>query len=179
MKNVSRILILPLFALLSTNLVAQEIKYSDLNGTTRPKGECTSYVSKDGSVYKIGDKLKIGVPSSNKTFAFISEGDGLLIPMTPLTARSSGQETAIKRILIEGTKRTGFYVLIRSKGITGLANYSIQLENAIQTGEVKSFGMTSDEALSELKKAKDKLELGLITQAKYDSLKIEYSKFIK
>jgi len=39
--------------------------------------------------------------------------------------------------------------------------------------------MTSDEALSELKKSKEKLELGLITQAKYDSLKIEYSKFIK
>jgi hypothetical protein len=39
--------------------------------------------------------------------------------------------------------------------------------------------MTSDEALSELKKAKDKLDLGIITQAKYDSLKVEYTKYIK
>jgi len=39
--------------------------------------------------------------------------------------------------------------------------------------------MSSDEALSELKRAKDKLELGLITQATYDSLKVEYSKYIK
>jgi len=39
--------------------------------------------------------------------------------------------------------------------------------------------MTSDEALFELKKAKDKLDLGLITQAKYDSLKTEYAKIIK
>jgi|ERR1035437_8015056 hypothetical protein len=179
MKKVLKLLILSFFGFICTNLFSQEIKYTDLNGPSRPKGEFTSYVSKDGSVYKIGDKIKIGVPSSNKTFAFISEGDGILIPMTPLTARSSGQETAIKRMLIEGSKRTGFYVLIRSKGLTGLANYSIQLENAIETGEVKSFGMTSDEALSELKKSKDKLELGIITQAKYDSLKIEYSKFIK
>lgn len=39
--------------------------------------------------------------------------------------------------------------------------------------------MTSDEALSELKRAKDKLDLGLITQAEYDSLKVELSKYIK
>ena len=179
MKRISRILILPLLGLLCTNLFSQEIKYADLSGPSRPKGEFTSYVSKDGSVYKIGDKIKIGVPSSNKTFAFITQGDGVMIDITPLTARSSGQETEIKRMHIEGSKRTGFFVMIRSKGLTGLANYSIQLENAIESGEVKSFGMTSDEALSELKKSKDKLELGLITQEKYDSLKIEYSKFIK
>src|SRR5450759_104461 len=158
MKRISIILILPLLGLLCTNLFSQEIKYTDLNGPSRPKGEFISYVSKDGSVYKIGDKIKIGVPSSNKTFAFISEGDGILISMSSLTARSSGQETEIKRMHIEGSKRTGFFVMIRSKGLTGLANYSIQLENAIETGEVKSFGMTSDEALSELQQSKDKLE---------------------
>ena len=68
---------------------------------------------------------------------------------------------------------------MRCKGLTGLSNYSIQLENAIETGEVKSFGMTSDEALSALKKAKDKLDLGFITQAEYDSIKVEYKKYIK
>lgn len=44
---------------------------------------------------------------------------------------------------------------------------------------IKPSAMSSDEALSELKRAKDKLELGLITQATYDSLKVEYSKYIK
>jgi predicted Zn-dependent peptidase len=39
--------------------------------------------------------------------------------------------------------------------------------------------MTSDEALSELKKCKDKLELGLITQEEFDSKKSELSKSIK
>lgn len=39
--------------------------------------------------------------------------------------------------------------------------------------------MSSYEALLGLKKAKDKLDIGLITQIEYDSLKVEYSKFIK
>jgi len=177
MKTTFNFLIL--FTILSTNLFSQELKYSDLGSGVKPKGDFTSYVAKDGSVYKIGDKIKIGTPSSNKTFAFITYGDGFLIPITQLEANKSGTETEIKSFLVGGTKRSGFIAFVRSKGITGLANYTIQLENAIETGEVKSFGMTSDEALSALKKAKDKLELGFITQAEYDSLKVAYKPFIK
>ncbi len=94
---------------LSTN--AQEIKFTDL--ATAERGDYTSYVGSDGGVYKIGDRIKIGVPSSNKTFAFITTG------------------------------------------------------------------MTSDEALAELKKTKDKLDLGLITQEEYDKKKAELTPFIK
>jgi len=39
--------------------------------------------------------------------------------------------------------------------------------------------MTSDEALLELKRAKDKLDLEIINQEKYDSLKAVYIKYIK
>ena len=49
----------------------------------------------------------------------------------------------------------------------------------MSTGEIKGFGKTSDEALTELKKAKDKLDLGLITQEEFDKLKAELSKYIK
>jgi hypothetical protein len=156
---------------------AQEIKHSDL--ATASRGEFTSYIASDGAVYKIGDRIKIGVPSSNKTFAFITEGGGLLLPITNLTAASSGQETEIKKIWVVGNKRVGYSVSFRTKGITGLSNYTIQFENALSTGEVKGFGMTSDDALAELKKAKDKLDLGLITQEKYDEIKAELVKYIK
>lgn len=155
----------------------QEVKHSELSTAT--KGEYTSYVASDGAVYKIGDRIKIGIPSSNKTFAFITEGDGFLIPITNLTVASSGQETEIKKIWVGGNKRVGYSVSFRTKGLTGVSNYSIHFENALSTGEVKGFGKTSDEALSELKKAKDKLDLGLITQEEFDSLKLELSKYIK
>jgi hypothetical protein len=40
-------------------------------------------------------------------------------------------------------------------------------------------GMFSDEALTALKKAKDKLDLGLISQEEYDKIKAELTPFIK
>ena len=39
--------------------------------------------------------------------------------------------------------------------------------------------MTSDQALEALKKAKDKLDLGLITQEEYEKIKAELTPFIK
>jgi hypothetical protein len=165
----------------SGSLFSQDLvlRQDDLNAEKRPKGSFTSYESKDGSIYKIGDKITIGVPSSNKTFTFITEGDGLLLPITQLLASASGQQVEIMRIDVFGSKRTGFYASLRCKGLTVLSNYSVQLENAISVGEVKSFGMTSDEALTELKKAKDKLDLELITQAEYDKIKADLMKYIK
>jgi hypothetical protein len=49
----------------------------------------------------------------------------------------------------------------------------------MSTGEIKGTGLTSDDALAELKKAKDKLDLGLITQEQYDLKKSELTPFIK
>lgn len=159
------------------NVKSQEINFKDL--ATAERGEYTSYIGSDGGVYKIGDRIKIGVPSSNKTFAFITQGDGILLPIQPLLASSSGTETEIKRIFIIGNKRSGFSVAMRTKGISGLMNYTIQFENALSTGEIKGTGKTSDEALAELKKAKDKLDLELITQEEYDKIKAELVPFIK
>ncbi len=68
---------------------------------------------------------------------------------------------------------------MRTKGVIGLLNYTIQFENAITTGEIKGTGLTSDEALAELKKAKDKLELGIITQEECNQKKAELQPFIK
>lgn len=172
-----QLLTLALCAFFIQSALAQEIKYSDL--ATAAKGDYTSYVGSDGGVYRIGDRLKIGVPSSNKTFAFITEGDGILLPITNLLAHASGQETEIKKIWVVGNKRAGFSVAMRTKGITGVSNYTVQFENALSTGEIRGFGMTSDEALAELKKAKDKLDLGLISQEDFDKRKAELTPFIK
>ena len=157
-------------------LNGQAIKYADLvNGQ---KGQYESYISKDGSVYKIGDKIIIGVPSSNKTFSYITYGDGIMFPITPLTSASSGSETEIKKIYVTGNKRAGYSIVFRTKGYSSLANYTIRFEIALENGEVKGFGMTSDDALAQLKKAKDKLDLGIIKQEEYDKIKAELSVYI-
>ena len=52
----------------------------------------------------------------------------------------------------------------------------------LNKGEIKSKNpsfRTSDEAMAELKKAKEKLDLGLITKDEYDKVVIELKKYIK
>lgn len=163
-----------------SNLFAQNtIKYSELETNKRPKGKFASYEARDGSIYKVGDVLIIGVPSSNKTFGFITEGDGLLTPFVRASINVSGNEAEIRSIAVGGNRRVGFFVVVRCKGLTGLGDgLSIELEKAISSGEVESFGMTSDQALAELKKAKDKLDLGLITEEQYEKIKAELVKHI-
>lgn len=172
-------LILAFIVFVFSSAKAQVLKYEDLNTDKRPKGKFESYEAKDGAIYKVGDKIRIGVPSSNKTFAFISEGDGLLTTVTRASVDISGNEAEIKSITIYGNRRAGFSAVFRCKGLVGLGDgLSVEIEDAIANGEVKSFGMTSDEALAELKKAKDKLDLGLITEEEYEKVKAELIKFI-
>lgn len=155
---------------------SQECKFSEMKNVSE-RGKCASYEGSDGFIYKVGDKVTIGVPSSNKTFAFIDLSSGLQVE--PLEAKSSGDEVEIKRIYISGTQRTGYYVTFETKGMTVFHHYFIKAEKAIETGELKTNGMSSDAALSELKKTKDKLDLGLISQAEYDKRKEELTKYIK
>jgi hypothetical protein len=163
-------------SLISTFSFGQECKFSEMKNVSE-RGKCTTYEGSDGFVYKIGDKVTIGIPSSNKTFAFIDLSSGLSIE--PLMAKSSGDEVEIKRIAIAGSKRTGYYATLETKGLTAFHHYFIKVEKAIETGELKANGISSDAALSELKKYKDKLDLGLISKEDFDKKKEELSKYIK
>ncbi len=158
--------------------LGQEVKYDDVQSGLVKKGKFETYVSKDGSVYKVGDKIQFGTPSgTNGKFVTIQNVD-IMGTISVVGAEAINTSAEIKKIRVYGTKRAGYKVSFQTKGLTGIDNYILYIEDAIQVGEIKSFGMTSDEALTELKKAKDKLELGLITQEEFDKLKTELSKFI-
>ena len=83
--------------------------------------------------------------------------------------------------MVGGNKKTGFKVGFKTDAGTPFAslNYTIYVENALASGELKSSIMTSDEALAELKKAKDKLDLDLISNDEYERIKSELKKYIK
>ncbi len=167
--------------LLSMLSFGQSVTYQDLqNGTiTSYSGTYESYVSKDGSIYKVGDKIQFGSPSGvNGKFVTIYKID-IMLNQYPVGAEAINTSAEIKKIRVGGTKRSGYKISFQTKGMTGIDNYFMFLEDGISTGEIKSFGMTSDEALNELKKCKDKLDLGLITQEEYDKKKEELSKYIK
>jgi hypothetical protein len=100
--------------------------------------------------------------------------------MTPfLQAHTAwgGKTTEIKKIRISGSKKMGYtlYVTCKAPG----QPITINLEKAIEVGEVVTSGYTSDKALKELKTAKDKLDLGLITQEEFDRIREELAPYIK
>jgi hypothetical protein len=168
---------------MSISLLAQnQISFSEMK--TIKKGvfedpQFNSYLAQDNHLYKVGDTIKIGVPSSNKTFAFVEQGNALS-GLNPANVRIASTSTIIKRIYIVGTKKSGYKVYFVGKGQFALdLQYYISVEDAINTQELKSLGHTSDEALSQLKKSKDKLDLGIITQDEYNKIKTELAVYIK
>jgi hypothetical protein len=77
------------------------------------------YISKDGHSYMIGDTLKIGRPSNNKTFLFItvSSTANALLGVQPeaLSVSQSGTKSVIKSIIVGGTKKTGFKIFLSGR----------------------------------------------------------------
>jgi hypothetical protein len=58
-------------------------------------------------------------------------------------------------------------------------NCLLQTEKFKDSPETPTLTLTSDEAITELKKAKDKYDLGLITKGEYEAIKTEMKKYIK
>lgn len=160
------------------------ITYEDMKTITKgafQNIECDVYNAKDGYFYKIGDTLKIGRPSSNKTFSFISNYSALggAENNGPLSVSNSGTNTIIKKIFVFGNKKMGFKIGFMGKGVCGICpSYSIDFEEAIATGEIVSKGFTKESAIAKLKEAKDLLDLGLMKQVDYDILKESLVKYI-
>ena len=165
------------FLLLATFGYSQKregsLTYEMVENATKRKqvvGSYSSYVTKDGTILKIGDKITLGVPSSNKSFAFVFVG----INPTNANIAASGFEFEITKIQCDGHQNFGFFVDLITKGFM-----RIRYEQAVAVGEVITNVMSSDDALAELKKQKDKLDLEIISQSEYDSIKAVLIKYIK
>jgi hypothetical protein len=184
MKKVSILLIF--LALTSVVMAQKTITYEEMKTITKgafENIECDVYQAKDGFSYKVGDTLKIGRPSSNKTFAFITTG-GTAAALSgqapePLSVNSSGTNTVIKKIAVGGSKRMGFKIYVVGKGICGICpNNNIDFEEAIATGEIQSKGMSREQAISKLKEAKDLVDLGMMSKEDFEKLKLELTPII-
>ncbi len=157
----------------------------------------------DGSVLGIGDKMRFGNPSgtnqsntttsglfsSNTTrtnnFSYVMIGRmgmAMMSGVSYLTEGWKGREVEIENIKLYKSKKEDkphvASIIFNNPGVDFTV---LDLSFALKYGEVVNpkAAMTSDQALSELKKAKDKLDLGLISQQQYDSLRNELIKIIK
>jgi hypothetical protein len=166
------------FALIASfNLSAQELKYSDLTTELKTK-QFEKYISKDGTSFQVGGKVKMGLPSDSRKFVYVLHVDPIA-GVSDVGANYANREVEIKKIQVVGNLKKGYKVWVITDGGIALAKLNFDIETALQTKEVKGDGMSSDDALATLKKAKDKLDLGLITKEEFDKLKSELSKFIQ
>lgn len=149
-------------------------KYS--NNHLKLKGSIIydEYLSKDGYLYKVGDAIKINKPIAGDKFSFVTDR----FSQIQASSMMIGKDMVIKNIIVTGFKNTG-YELCMTINNPMTAEYILKFESAINSREIMSKGMTSDEALIELKKTKDKLDLGLISNEEFEAKKTELVKFIK
>lgn len=146
------------------------------------------YTTKHGISYKIGDTITLGRGSgTNGRFIYLQMGGwystlALLDGDIETANMGIGKELGglgvvvkkIKTQKLNGIEKT--YLVVDGGDLT---NYYLYIDNAIISGEVVSNFMTSDVALNELKKAKDKLDLDLISKDEYDVIKNDLKKYIK
>lgn len=96
------------------------------------------FVSKTGWVLKEGEEITLGNGTMpNKYFAFIYETPGYQYDdkRDRLTSLFNGKKAKVKSLLVKGSKRTGYQVIARV-GVGNLVNYWVELDNAIEAGEV-------------------------------------------
>jgi hypothetical protein len=172
-RRISNLFILTFVFFSSLNCISQELQFGKLL-SDGPLKKYNSYLASDGNIYKAGDKIKIGFPFSacNSSFCFCSSSEG------KLGVGSSSQVVEIAYFQVYGNVNTGFFVRMYTDW-GGISRYYVfEFENALKTKELLGKGMTSDEAILELKKEKEKLDLQIITQEEYDKRKNELMKYI-
>jgi len=167
-----------LLVTLSFSLGAQEkqARFDDLNSEST--GRYDSYLASDGAVYKVGDRITLATTdvdcAANFSFVRSSATERYLLP-----AVYKGSHMRITKIRVEGMERTGYYVTVYADGVEFISPCEVELERAISSGEIECFGMTAGKALAELRKAKEKLDLQLITQQEYDAVKATLAPYIR
>ena len=151
---------LTLFSLfLFSNILAQKkISYEELGNIKREltinNSFFKSYLSKDGKIFKIGDTLTIGKPSSanyyntifkinkykkNKTYIEIKEGITFTIEMINLFPTYKNYTIEGRDIVITINKRPHITLLgkmICKECDLSIEKYSIRIEEAIKYGEI-------------------------------------------
>lgn len=189
------------FAVFSLHASAQEAsrpEYALMKGTELTRHvESNGYVTNVGYSVKAGDELVLGKGTlPNKFFAFIYQSPMGYFSETTLDASNrknltsgfAGKNVKIKRLQSYGTKRTGYNV-VAIVGAGDIVNYWIELDQAIDAGEIiipepyaskldinkkntpLVIQQSSVSVADEIKKLKELHDSGILTQEEYETSK--------
>lgn len=189
------------FMAASVSIAAQETarpEYASMKGLELTRYvEANGYVTPVGYTVKAGDELILGKGTlPNKFFAFIYQSPTGYFSETTLDASNrksltsafAGKKVKVKRLQSYGTKRTGYNV-VAVVGAGGIVNYWIELDQAIEAGEVivpEPYASKLDinkknnpvviqqnnvSVADEIKKLKALYDSGVLTKEEYESQK--------
>lgn len=155
--------------------------------------EFQSYQSQDGSLVKIGDTLVIGIPSTkSNSFSHIyigkvTVGSALFVNPVPLGMAYQKEKVVVEKISCMHAKMSKNSPLKLTVFVSNSAYASIarnrtilDYEKAFVLGEIinpKAL-LSREQAISKLREIKELLDLGMITQSKFDSIKNELTPII-
>lgn len=189
MKNITTLLIV--LWCVSANGQNDTIKYDSTQSLTYCSkiSNWTSfgaYVSKDGSVLRIGDTLIIGKPHTNTNLftylylGFYSIGKAIMATNYQLNGNFQSEKVTITEILACHKKmkknseiQIVLYVQNRSLGNMVNKRTVTSYEIAAELGEIINphRALTREEAIAKLKEAKDLVDLGMMTESEFNELK--------
>jgi hypothetical protein len=196
MKHTLTLILLVVAALTAS---AQKLTYEDtqnleIAGAIKNNTPFTSYVGQDGLEIKLGDKLIIGRPSTNSNeytylyFGKVTITSMMLTPPLKLGAAYQTEVLVIDKITayhMKTSKQSPMYIWLYAVNPNmpdmGKNRTIIGYDKAIELGEIvnPSRPMSREEAIKKLKESKDLLDLEMITQAKYDSIKAQLAPIIQ
>ena len=151
-----------------------------LTGNSQSTKSLDSYTASNGITYSVGDEVKLGKGSdTDGKFVYVTIG-GWAVSTNPeanrLPAANAGLIVTIKKIKKYDKKRMKKVVLTVGGG--NITNYLIDLENAIDQCEIENCGKDNSDNISQetdkydkIKKLKDLLDDGILTQEEYESEK--------
>ena len=71
-----KIIILAITLMIGATCFSQDVTYKEVSTTTvKLKGRFQNYTAKDVANYNVGEKIQIGLPSTGRSFIFITSID--------------------------------------------------------------------------------------------------------
>jgi len=131
------------------------------------------YKASNGITYKIGDNVTLGRGSGTQgTFVYLKIGGWMAGGSTQIGSAYSGLNVDIKKI--KKLKYKGAEKVMFTVGGGNIVNYSLDIESAISSCEVKDCNNQSSSVITEtdkydkLKKLKQLLDDGTLTNEEYE-----------
>ena len=161
----------------SAAYAGEVVTFADVQAK-KVKGKVDAYQAKNGWILRVGEVVTLGPTVET----WLADGGYFLIPAE--TAFAAGQDVTVKKIVVKCANRSCAVVVnTTAPPRTALALKSVNIEATISKGELITAGAVSkqdrDAAIEDLKRAKEMLELDVISQEEYEATKERLTPIIR